>query len=167
MVNVDLWEVEDFFFEASRKTYAGGSIPKTTIADLPGSKVYRYLRGDFLYVDCYFSSGRKSFGQTVVCFCGKPVWWMQYHGAWESTDERVIPFLKKALAAAYSAGLFIGGRGPRVFEEEHLVYVNNPTASQFGFADFQGREEIRGEMLPDQHGRRSLLFWHEYRGGAL
>ena len=89
---IDLKEVEKFFLEAAAQTYAVGA-PQTTITDLPKSKVLRYERGDWLYVDCYFSANGKSFGQTTIWFQGQPVWGMQYHGYWDDSDKRIIPFL--------------------------------------------------------------------------
>ena len=114
-------EVKRFFLEASLNTYAADA-PKTTLEALPKSKELRYERGDFLYVDMYYSSGYKSGGQTVIWYKGNPVWIMQYQGWWQGDDERVILFLKHALKAADG---FVGGRGPEIFQKGSLEYRNN------------------------------------------
>lgn len=151
-------EIEEFFLEAAAKTYAADA-PKTTIAELPKSKVLRYERGEWLYVDCYFSANGKSFGQTTIWFQGQPVWGMQYSGFWDKDDKRVIPFLKRALAAAYAKGEFYGGRGPHHFQDEDgsLIYTNQPDDDDFGC--FDGWEEISDSQ--------NVLFTHYYNGITL
>ena len=149
----DLKAVEAFFLDAVQHTYAANAA-KTSVAELPGSKVCRYARGEFLYVDIWFSSKNKSFGQTTIFHRCKPVWGMQYRGFWTGNDERVIPFQKRALLAATE---FVGGRGPHKFVEGTLVYRNFPLKK--GFDDFAGEEEIREGS--------TLLFWHSYSGLAL
>jgi len=65
------------------------------------------------------------------------VWLMNYGGYYE---ERVIKFLKAALYKAYKDRQFFGGRGPLVFSEGSLAYVNQPRLNDF--SKFEGREEI-------------------------
>lgn len=79
---------------------------------------------------------------------------MQYHGRWEGDDERVIPFLKRALRATTE---FVGGRGPNRYDEGSLRYQNFPVKKDF--ADFTGEEELR------ENGK--LLFTHAYSGMML
>lgn len=146
-------DIEAFFLEAKARGYEADGL-KMSIPDLPGSKVIRYQRGDYLYVDCWFSSGTRSFGQTVICVQGRPVWGMQYHGSWTSGDARVIPFLKRAFHATTE---FVGGRGPFRFEEDSLSYRNFPVKKDF--ANFNGEEEIR------EAGK--LIFSHTYSGMLL
>jgi len=153
---IDLKAIEDFFFEASRKTYAGQAA-KETIPALPGSKTFRYERDNFLYLDTYFTHGEKSFGQTIIYFNGQPVWMMQYYGFDKVDDKRVIPFLKKALLSAYENNSFVGGRGPAHFSEGILQYRNMISRSRF--EDFEGEEIIAENHI--------TLFWHGYRGMAL
>jgi len=113
-----------FFLETSSKTYAANA-RKATIAELPKSKVLTYAKDPFLYVDCYFASEEaRSGGQTVIWHDGIPIWMMQYHGVWEKHDERINPFLKRALLAAYNVSLFHGGRGPAHYREGNLMYSN-------------------------------------------
>ncbi|MBI2637708.1 MAG: hypothetical protein HYW88_02300 [Candidatus Sungbacteria bacterium] len=153
-------EVEEFFLEASRQTYAADA-PKTTIAELPKSKVLRYERGDWLYVDCYFSANGKSFGTTTIWFQGQPVWGMQYHGHWNEKNKRIIPFLKRALKSSYEKGEFLGGRGPVLFNEEELsmMYRNSPNTKSF--REFEGTEWIF------EFGGDGTEFIHNYSGMAL
>lgn len=146
-------DIELFFLEAKARGYEADAL-KMSIPDLPGSKVLRYQRGDYLYVDCWFSSETKSFGQTVIWFQGRPIWCMQYHGYWEAVDERVIPFLKRALRSTTE---FVGGRGPFRYNEGSLTYRNFPIKKDF--AEFNGEEEIR------ENGAR--LFFHAYSGMML
>lgn len=162
-------KIKAFFLEASARTYAGGG-QKYMLSDLPGSKVLRFSKDlggrDFLYVDCYFSSGRRSFGQTVICVNNIPVWGMQYHGFWEGEDERVIPFLRRTLMAAYGDGLFCGGRGPETYQEETsgLIYRNYRLRHDgWDFTNFEGSEEIYDR---NSQVTKSLLR-HEYNGLLL
>ena len=157
---------EEFFLEASAKTYAGGLKEKTTIQELPGSKVLKYQRGDLLYVDTYFTNGEYSGGNTLICRDEKPVWLMSYQGWCQGDNKTVLDFLKQALSAAYATSQFIGGRGPKEFwekkgAEEGLVYKNDPDLSS-DFCYFGGREHIF--CWPDRYRR---LFWHRYQGQLL
>lgn len=166
---IDTEEIKAFFLEASAQTYAAGA-GKFTVAQLPGSKVLCFhseRSGRTLsYVDCYFSSGRRSFGQTVVSIDNIALWGMQYCGYWEGEEERVIPFLKRALVVAYRAGSFFGGRGPEDYQEEGsgLIYRNYRTRPDgWDFTDFDGYEEIY-----DRDGKASVsLFRHDYNGLLL
>jgi len=155
---LDIQEVKEFFMEASINTYAGSAVRKSTIKELPESKVFHYERGNFLYADCYFSKRGKSCGQTMIWYNGTPVWWMQYHGEWSSNDGRIIPFLKEALKGAYKEGKFIGGRGPLLFTNKWLVYINHYDGD---FKKFKGIEWI---ILKENS---KLVFWHKYFGSAF
>ncbi len=156
-------EVLDFFFEAGMATYAG-NMPKGTIGELSGSKVFRYERPPYRYVDCYFSVGENSFGQIGIwheALPAGPIWGMQYRG--RCKDKRVIPFLKRALLAAYEKRIFWGGRGPLEFtlEGESLMYQNllRPDSN---FTDFAG-----GENIFELGGSARTLFYHDFNGLAL
>ncbi|MBI2624249.1 hypothetical protein HYW67_02015 [Candidatus Parcubacteria bacterium] len=158
-------EVLDFFFEAGMETYAGDIVmAKRTIVELPGSRVLRYKRPPFLYMDCYFSVGEKSFGQTGIwheAFPAGPVWGMQYSG-W-CRDKWAIPFLKRALRYAYENRIFLGGRGPLEFipEGESLAYQNLLRPGS-GFTDFAGSENIFEREVSAR-----TLFYHAFNGLAL
>ncbi len=140
-------------------------MPNWTIGELPGSKVLRYARPPFLYVDCYFSVGEKSFGQTGIwheALRAGPVWGMQYRG-W-CKDKRVIPFLKRALLAAYESRIFRGGRGPKIFEVagETLAY-HNSLCQRDTFSDSEGGED----MWDTASDSLEILFHHDYNCLAL
>lgn len=167
---LDVKLLEQFFLKAALETYASGS-PESTIAELPGSKVYRYEQGDLLYLDMYWTCGEFSGGKTLIWDRAvsdrDPVWMMDYDGWCKNDDKRVQAFLKRVLSAQYANGVFCGGRGPREFRENlkdprGLVYQNhpNPLCQRFDF--FEGREEIwRWCVFTD------ILFWHRYRGLLL
>jgi len=65
---LDIQEVKEFFMEASINTYAGSAVRKSTIKELPESKVFHYERGNFLYEDCYFLRGRVYWRARSIAF---------------------------------------------------------------------------------------------------
>jgi hypothetical protein len=152
--------IKQFFLEASAKTYASGEIKKTTIGDLPGSKVYRYEGDNLLYIDTYFTNGERSGGEIVIYHKDadkwQPAWLMQYHGWCKNDDSEVLAYLKQALENAYLKGIFHGGRGvnfpENVLESHPIWYRNNPYGS---FESGYGEECIyRGS---------DKVFWHKYQ----
>lgn len=153
--------LQAFFFEAALATYAGGA-SKTTIEGLPGSKVYRYERGEYLYIDTYFTNGEQSGGQTIIYINNVPAWLMQYHGWCKNDDKVVLDFLKHVLAKAYESRVFYGGRGSpyeRLLKND-LIYGNVWSGS---FNHFHGEEAIY--KLTEE--RRERLFWHKFSGVTL
>ncbi|MBI3304765.1 hypothetical protein HYZ80_00335 [Candidatus Parcubacteria bacterium] len=164
-------EVLDFFFEAGMEICADDIVmAKRTIVELPGSRVLRYKKPPFLYVDCYFSVGEKSFGQTGIWheeLRSGPVWGMQYRG-W-CKDKRAIPFLRRALRYAYENRIFVGGRGPKSFrvEDETLSYLNGLLTLNrpHSFSDCEGTEGIFD--LAAKGEAPSHLFHHGYNCLAL
>lgn len=159
--------IEKFFLEAARHTYAGGA-EKSTIPDLPGSKVLRYERGDLKYIDTYWTNGEYSRGVTLIYAESALVWSMDYDGWCKGDDERVINFLKEALLAAYTSGSFYGGRGPHTWseypeEQRGLTYWNNLRLDRpCSFRNFEGKEGIF-----EWPSRTRELFWHRYKGLLL
>jgi len=150
------------FFRAMLAGYAGNSNNDkvTKIKSLNGNEVtIAYTEGDFVVVDCYNTTPgfNTSVGKTLILFRGNPIWWMSYEG--EYTDS-VIPFLKSALAGAYSIGLFNGGRGPADFNDGRYRYRNR-CSPKSRFDAFFGREEI---LVSKSNG---LLGYHEYRGQSM
>jgi hypothetical protein len=160
--------LREFFFEASRASYAGGVATLDTNPSLPGSREYRFERGEYLYVDTFVTSGEWSGGQTLICQNNVPVWLMQYHGWCKNDDTRVLAFLKQVLRITYENGEFCGGRGPgehRSRRGDALVYMNWSTpgnAPRWGFEEFRGRERIYREP-----NRMTDLFWYIYQGQLL
>lgn len=163
-----LLKLQEFFFEAAAATYAG-SAQKTTIADMPGSKVYRYQRDEYLYIDTYFTNGDQSGGQTIIYIDRgmTPAWIMQYHGWCKEDNKQILDFLKEVLAEAYQSRIFVGGRGKFVqySKNNSLVYMNKWTGS---FANFSGQEKIDGEILENEIlSEWNGVFWHRYQGMIL
>ncbi len=150
--------VQEMFFVAMCAGYAGGA-QKTLRDELPGGRIVRYVDGPWIVHDEWVVTPHsdKSFGQTVITHDGKPVWMMQYAGAYPQT---AIPFLKESLRRAYERQWFIGGRGPiKLFNtEETLRYQNDFGGS---FPNFEGREEI--QELPSG----TPIGWHRYYGMLL
>lgn len=153
---VDIKEAERFFLEAAARTYAADA-PKSTIPELPGSKVFHYHRDDFHYLDCYFSQGARSFGQTIIWAKEVPVWEMQYRG--DCYDKKAIHLLKEVLRLTYAKGLFIGGRGPKYYRNGSLEYINDVNLAICDFGLFEGREKIIEGI--------NVLFQHDYSGMAF
>lgn len=158
--------LEEFFLEAAVQTYAGGA-KKSTIAELPKSKVYRYERGDLLYLDMYWTNGEFSGGKTIIYANNVPAWMMDYDGWCKDDDKRVTSFLKQALSTTYTAGQFVAGRGPTEYfetekDKEGLVYRNHYDPYHWNFTYFQGRERIF--RWP---AHTTNLFWHRYKGLLL
>ena len=149
------------FFEAMLRGYAKGGtggrvVEKSTIVELPGSKVIVTDLMGWRAVDCYFTNPNsdKSAGQTTIWYQDIPVWTMCYGGSYPKV---VIPFLKKCLGQAYGEEQFYGGRGPEFMEEEPFTYVNRFHGT---FTSFKGEERIY-----DKSGARFGHHW--YHGMSL
>src|SRR3989344_4828798 len=76
------------------------SPPKTTVKELPGSKLITFEQGDFLATDLYFTNPDSIFSNgTTMIYCErKPAWFMSYWGWYDKHD---ISFLKEALRKNY------------------------------------------------------------------
>lgn len=154
---IDLKEVEQFFFKAMIEGWTAGG-KKIVIPHMPNYKALPFRDGDFYLLDryCVTTHGPKSAGTTTIWFQDAPIWLMNYGGYYE---ERAIKFLKAAIRKAYGAHQFFGGRGPLLFSEGSLVYVNQPRLNNF--SKFEGREEVFDLETGGSLG------WHEYWGLAL
>lgn len=158
-----LLEVEQFFLEAANNTWAAG-MEKSTIPELPGSKVLRYERGGLRYVDMYLGSGERSFGQTTIYAGADPFWMMQFYGEY---PKHLTPLVKEALRAQYELGKFNGGRGPahypffRLDDNGNPPVYHNAVARGSAFRDFQGDEWVENLLTHE------VLGWHRYSGFAL
>lgn len=135
---VDMTQVQQFFFKAMIRGWAAG-VQKIKIAEMPGYKAIPFQEGEFRLLDCYCVNphSQMSAGTTTIWFQGVPVWVMNYGGYYE---ERAILFLKRALLETYEAQRFVGGRGPIMYSEGPLVYVNTPRLN--GFVGFEGHEKV-------------------------
>ncbi len=174
MTTDQIAKIQAFFLEAAGQCYAG-DLPKTTIAELPGSKVYRFEQGDLLYIDTYFTNDEHSGGQTVIYQDGTPVWLMQYQGLCKNDDPEVLSFLKDALRQTYCAGVWNNGRGPQEHAKYPYVYDNLvykglwEVAGRKGgrFDNFMGIEMIR-DLSTEDHGEGGeMVFHHRYQGTLL
>lgn len=147
-------EIMEIFFRAMLAGYAG-TAKKETPPDSPGMKRITFKRGRYLVIDQWQTSPESdfSFGGTTIFYNDVPIWWMTYEG-WYLKET--IPFLKEALAKAYSARSFLGGRGQDSFQRGQFLYRN---LFQGSFVSFCGREFI---TKADQE-----LGHHEYRGGLI
>ncbi|MEK7552098.1 MAG: DUF5680 domain-containing protein [Patescibacteria group bacterium] len=136
-----LESVQEFFFDGMLAGWCGTGSPKGDIAELPGSRKFTFISGEFQMVDCFMvnSHSNKSSGMTIIFYRDQPVWMMHY-GGWY--DEKAIPFLKTCLQKAYKKRQFLGGRGPMLARGRGLFYQNQPRSS--GFDDFSGEEWISG-----------------------
>ena len=154
---MDIAKIQSFFFKAMVEGYAVDG-QKIKIANMPGYKAIPFRDGDFYMLDCYCvtPNSSKSAGTTTIWFQDAPVWFMSYGGFYE---EGAIAFLKLVLRKTYEAQQFVGGRGPLVYTESSLLYVNYPHHNDF--AKFDGREEVF-----NIESRTSFGF-HEYWGISL
>ncbi len=150
-------QIQSFFFKTIVGGWAVGG-QKIKIADMPGYKAITFRDGDFYLLDryCVTPNSPKSAGTTTIWFQDVPVWLMNYGGFYQ---ESAIAFLKRALLQTYVTHQFVGGRGPLVYTEGNLVYVNQPRLNDF--TKFEGREEV----LNTESG--VLLGFHEYWGMSL
>lgn len=152
----DIQEMERVYLDAMANGYAQDA-QKTTIAELPGSKVIRFVSGGYEVVDFYFTNPYSdiSTGQIGIFCGGMPMWTMQYGGRYAKI---AIPFLKKCLRRTYvDERRFNGGRGPFFVRDERFTYVNR--VRRASFADFEGEEHIfdLSEQTLGHHWYRGML----------
>lgn len=154
-------EIVEFFCQAMTEGWAG-NCPKVTITDLPGSKVITFEDEDLKLVDLYFVGldSLKSSGTTIIWYQNQPIWIMHYGGIY---PKRVIPFVKRALLANYEHGRFVGGRGPRLYDDSidpDYLYINQ--IREGDASSFSGREEVL-----DRKTKGGMFGFHEYWGMRL
>jgi len=155
-----------FFLEAAGKCYTGKQ-PKGTIEELPNSKVYRYARDPFFYIDAYHTNGEYSGGQTLLYHDAMPVWQMQYQGWCKDDDPETIAFLKAVLNKSYAHGIWSNGRG----SDTTAIEFPNPSWQERGFRYLNHMEtttfdSFRGKECITEGVCRSYteIFWHRYQG---
>ncbi len=125
----------------------------------------RTIRGGDFTVRIMWTAETESgqrFETVTVFYLGLPAWQMNFAGMY---PEATVPFLGRALVKQYTSGEFIGGRGPHLFTEGGLVYLNH--SQNRGAPDtkpgvrFSGRDEI----YCLEKGCR--LGWGDYWGVSL
>ena len=157
MLSPDIDLVQSAFFHAMAVGYAGAA-ERTTIPQLPGSKVIPFVWGDFKVVDLWLTTpySPKSEGMTTIWFQNNPVWVMHYGGRYHDID---IPFIKNCLHRAYVVERrFYGGRGPQFVRGERFTYINYIERNDF--EKFFG-EEVVFDLNESHSGH------HWYRGQCL
>ena len=146
-------EMLRFFFDAMLQGYVSVG-PKGTIPELPGSKTKRWISGPYELYDVWFTNSNNDYscGDTFIWKDGVLVWKMSYQGRY---PQQYIDFLKSALKQSYKTSHFCGGRGPVVFQQGQLTYVNQITSLLSDNHCITGREEIS-----DNGGVQG---WHTYQ----
>ncbi|RJR29994.1 hypothetical protein C4564_01315 [Candidatus Microgenomates bacterium] len=148
-------EVMQFFCRAMFAGFAGGNEP-TPDTTQPGSgwMYHQYYEGTLALRDQWLTGPGSDFssGVTTIYEASVPVWCMAYQGWYKPS---AIVMLKAALRQNYEQGIFLGGRGPWVFNRDALVYYNNPTGN---LSDFSGMESIWNCTTQEMLGK------HWYRG---
>ncbi|MEK7567545.1 MAG: DUF5680 domain-containing protein [Patescibacteria group bacterium] len=153
------WEkVKEFFFTAMMQGWAVAGSKKIKIPDMPGYKAIAFREGDFYLLDryCVTPNSLKSAGTTTIWFRNDPIWVMNYEGFYE---ERAIIPLKEALFFSYRTGQFVGGRGPKIYVDGNMIYVNQSRHNEF--QEFDGIEEIFDGSKEESLGN------HKYSGMSL
>ena len=161
-----LKDIERLFFNAMQAGYATNPA-KTTLVELPGSKVITFQERGFKMIDLWFvGSNGKSAGSTMIFVDEKIVWKMDYRGQYQ---EEEIDFLKSVLRREYykdyvpgaAPEFFRGCRGPRLFLSNGLAYTNNVKEGS-DFYQFSGREEIISRA-----NSCLVVGYHDYEGMLL
>ncbi|MEK7150270.1 MAG: DUF5680 domain-containing protein [Patescibacteria group bacterium] len=153
-----LGDVKKVFFEAGACGWSSDA-QKIKSLEFPGSKIIRFVSGDFRVIDCYVVNQNSdiSAGTKTIWVKDQPVWIMHY-GGWYKKEA--IPFLKSCLQRAYvEERRFYGGRGPYFVHDKKFAYVNKIERNDF--ADFAGEERIFYYVSEQPLG------YHWYRGMSL
>ncbi len=167
MPKYNVARLQEFFFEASLQTYAGG-FEATRIAEQPRKRRFVRQQDELTYIDEYWiGEDGWSSGNTVILVREVPAWQM-FYGGQAKEHGIVLDFLKWALRIGYTRKEWNGGRGPRELKgnglAEGLVYENFSPIPPYdqSFLDFHGRERIWRKPA-----REVDVFWHEHQGLLL
>jgi hypothetical protein len=160
-----LANAKKIFFKALLAGYVGNKKNVRKEQRPNGEKIITWISPDGIWkvVDRYVTTrGSKwSAGSTTIFYRGEAVWWMSYGGWYE---KRTIPFLKKALARAYTTRIWNGGRGCRFFSDvSHpgVIYSNTTSPVNNDFTNFSGEEQITLENGSE------ILGYHKFMGMSL
>ena len=91
---VNAENLRDFLCEARKNTYAANAV-QIDNPKFSGSVQLEFRRGDYFYIDVYFSGEKKIIGQEIIYQELKPVWAMNYTGSQIGVLE--TNFLKESL----------------------------------------------------------------------
>jgi len=157
----NLNEIREVFQRAMQSGW-GTNPEKSTIVDLPGSKMILYQEDWYRVVDCWFTNpfGDHSWGFIMIWERTGEVWnpvWVMQFGGWYV--ERAIPVVKSALTDLLKNRQFYGGRGAPAYTMNGMRYRN--LVRENHFHRFRGREEVT------DIGTGELLGFHEYSGMVL
>lgn len=149
-----------FLVEAKRRTYAGLDDDATVSTPLlAGSKQLEHRAPPYAYRDIYFGMGF-FVGQETVSRDARAIWSMSYSGGAraEITDRdtflAIYKFLRQALLGVRVEEPY---RGPRMFEQEGMIYRNEVEGA---LDRFHG-----GETISRHDGAQ--LYELRYSGGLL
>jgi len=144
-------KIAEFLLEANEHGYAA-YVRDTKEPD--NSHTIEYSSGDWRYHDNYFG-GEPYGGREAVFFKGKPVYMMVYYGSVNQNigTHKVYPFLRKALLIRQKENPY---RGPKLFEEGNLRYVNDWVGE---VDNFNGEERI--------FDGDSCIYSAKYMGGLV
>ncbi|PIR98872.1 hypothetical protein COT87_02465 [Candidatus Collierbacteria bacterium CG10_big_fil_rev_8_21_14_0_10_44_9] len=159
----NLKETQGFFFEMMLAGYTSKEEPEKFFQfdGHKGTKRFSYQKaGGWHGIDEWeHTSGEWSKGTTLIYKDGRPVWQMDY---WGYYPKECIPFLKKALAKNYRERLWLGGRGPNIFElPNESWFYSNSTFVEHDFHEFLGRDFIVDKVTRKEVG------WHRYTGSSF
>jgi len=150
---MNLTELKNFIYEASKNTYASED-SNIRVKQEDKSTTIVYEKDDWKYHDNYFG-GEPYGGREVVFYQGKPTWMMVYYG-WvvEGNDPNdVYGILKKALR---NTTLEEPYRGPRELVDNNSRYTNELNGK---VDSFYGEEKIyKGD---------TLIYVAKYIGGMV
>lgn len=126
----------EFLIKAKTSTYAYG-IKFKVISTKPNSIDYHYEEDNFIYHDTYFGS-KEFYGEEIVYFDDKPIWYMEYKGG-VLNDETTDIYAKVLKPALKNVNYKLPLRGPKEFIVGDYKY----TFETIGTLDqFEGKERI-------------------------
>jgi hypothetical protein len=143
-----------FLVKAKAQGYASGDESRFKVLSDAGREV-GYTEGEYTYRDRWY--GEQAFsGEEIVWRQGKAVWSMNFFGA--TAADRPIPdeFTKFHKAALRRVAVDAPFRGPALYREGDLVYVNDWSGS---IREFSGVERI--------FSRDKEIYRLVYHGGLL
>ena len=147
---VNLETLKEFLCEARRNTYASGASGEGN-QKIFASHQLEFQRGEYSYIDVYFSGKKRFMGQEIIYQDAKPVWGMNYISNQIGDLETV--FLKESLMKL-SEKCRLGETCSYIKRE--YKYQDN---GQGSLAEFFGEEEIFVET--------KSVYKLKYQGGLI